>query len=55
MSELLTGDATFRDHPTFETACLTVSGDSALMVAIRRRQREIEHSEVVTVGHDAII
>jgi hypothetical protein len=55
MSELLTGDATFRDHPSFEIAGLTVSGDSVLMVAIRRRQREINNSEVVTVRHDAII
>jgi hypothetical protein len=55
MSELLTGDATFRDHPSFEITGLTVSGESALVVAIRRRQREIKSSEVVTVRHDAII
>lgn len=54
MSEVLTEDATFRDKSWSEVARLTW-GDSALMVAIRRRQWEIEHSEVVTVGHDAII
>ena len=54
MSELLTEDATFRDHSSFEIACLTVSGDSAMMVAVRRRQQEIENSEVVSVAHDAI-
>jgi hypothetical protein len=54
MSEVLTEDATFRDKSWSEAARLTW-GDSALMVAIRRRQREIENSEVVTVGHDAII
>lgn len=55
MSEVLTEDATFRDNAWPEVARLTVWGDSALMVAIRRRQQEIADSDVVTVGHDAII
>lgn len=55
MSEVRTADSACRDSPSPEAACRIVSTDSALMVAIRRWRREIERSEVVTVGHDAII
>jgi hypothetical protein len=56
MNDALLGDATAGgDRTRLDIAHLTVSGDSPLANAIRRRHWEIAHPEETVVTHDSMI
>jgi hypothetical protein len=55
IGEVLVGGAAAEDTFSPDIISTNAVGDSPLMLALRRRQREISHSEVVVVTHDSMI
>jgi hypothetical protein len=53
MDEVRAQNVTLGEYSRPDIIRMPVSGDSPLMLAIRRRQQEIERSISVSAGHDS--